>query len=145
MQLTASAIERLPVPNGARGLEGVLLTFPGFAANANGAIHPRGAHNQMTYVVDGMPISDQLTGAFANAVDPSIVQSIELYTGNVPAEYGSKVSGVAVIGTPSGRGAGAVCDRIRGTRRGAVRHPLSSDQDRGRTRAASDTLARSTR
>ena len=24
----------------------------------------------MTYVIDGMPVSDQLTGAFANAVDP---------------------------------------------------------------------------
>jgi len=46
------------------GLESVLVTFPGFAQNANGAIHPRGAHNQMTYVLDGMPITDQLTGAF---------------------------------------------------------------------------------
>ena len=36
---------------------------------ANGAIHPRGAHNQMTYVIDGVPFSDQLTGAFANALD----------------------------------------------------------------------------
>ncbi len=47
----------------------MLVTFPGFAQNANGAIHPRGAHNQMTFVVDGLPISDQLTGAFANALD----------------------------------------------------------------------------
>ncbi len=39
----------------------------------------------MTYVIDGMPISDQLTGAFANAMDTSIVQTIELYTGNIPA------------------------------------------------------------
>jgi hypothetical protein len=60
----------------------------------------------MTYVIDGMPVSDQLTGAFANAVDPSIVQTIELFTGNVPAEYGSKVSGVAVITTRSGMGMG---------------------------------------
>lgn len=56
------------------------------------------------YVIDGMPVSDQLTGSFANAVDPSIVQNIELYTGNVPAEFGSKVSGVAVITTRSGAG-----------------------------------------
>ena len=60
----------------------------------------------MTYVIDGMPVSDQLTGAFANAVDPSIVQTIELFTGNVPAEFGSKVSGVAVITTRSGLGTG---------------------------------------
>ncbi|HYP06808.1 MAG TPA: TonB-dependent receptor [Bryobacteraceae bacterium] len=104
--LNAAAMNQLPVAPTSRGLESVLLTFPGFAANANGAIHPRGAHNQMTYVIDGMPVSDQLTGAFANAVDPSIVQTIELFTGNIPAEYGSKVSGVAAITTRSGMGAG---------------------------------------
>jgi hypothetical protein len=105
-ELNAPAMARLPVAPTSRGLESMLLTFPGFAANANGAIHPRGAHNQMTYVIDGMPISDQLTGAFANAVDPSIVQTVELFTGNVPAEFGNKVSGVAVITTRSGMGSG---------------------------------------
>jgi hypothetical protein len=94
------------LPGIGRGLERVLLTFPGFAQNANGAIHPRGAHNQMTYVIDGMPVSDQLTGAFANAVDPNIVQTVELFTGNIPAEYGSKVSAVANVTTRSGLGSG---------------------------------------
>jgi hypothetical protein len=101
-EINAASFEKIPNPPGARGLEGVLLSMPGFAANANGAIHPRGAHNQMTFVVDGMPISDQLTGAFANAVDPSIVESLDLYTGNVPAEFGNKVSGVAVVTTRTG-------------------------------------------
>jgi hypothetical protein len=104
--LSVSRIERLPVAVGSRGLEAVLSTFPGFAQNANGAIHPRGAHNQMTYVVDGLAISDQLTGAFANALDASVVQSAELMTGNIPAEFGSKVSGVAIITSRSGLGTG---------------------------------------
>ncbi|HWQ53507.1 MAG TPA: TonB-dependent receptor [Bryobacteraceae bacterium] len=107
-QLDMAQIERMPVPAGARALESVLLSFPGFAADANGAIHPRGAHNQMTYVIDGMPISDQLTGAFGNGIDSSIVQTIELYTGNIPAEYGSKISGVANITTRSGLNSGRV-------------------------------------
>jgi hypothetical protein len=75
-------------PSGSRGLEAVLVSFPGFAQNANGAIHPRGAHNQMTYLIDGLPISDQLTGAFANALDAGIVQTVELKTGNIPASFG---------------------------------------------------------
>lgn len=99
-------IERLPAAIGSRGLEAVLATFPGFAQNANGAIHPRGAHNQMTFVIDGLSISDQLTGAFANALDSSIVQTVELMTGNIPAEFGSKVSGVAVVTSRSGLGIG---------------------------------------
>lgn len=105
-QLNLTQIERMPVPVGSRGLESVLLSFPGFAADANGAIHPRGAHNQMTYVIDGMPISDQLTGAFGNGIDSGIVQTIELFTGDIPAEYGSKVSGVANITTRSGLNSG---------------------------------------
>ncbi|HYZ83318.1 MAG TPA: TonB-dependent receptor, partial [Bryobacteraceae bacterium] len=105
-ELNAKAIAEMPLSPTSRGLESVLLSFSGFAANANGAIHPRGAHNQMTFVVDGMPVSDQLTGAFANAIDTNIVQSVELMTGNIPAEYGSKVSGVAVVTTKSGMGSG---------------------------------------
>ena len=66
--MNRSEIERLTMA-GSRGLEGILASFPGFALNANGAIHPRGAHNQMTYVIDGMAISDQLTGSFGNALD----------------------------------------------------------------------------
>jgi outer membrane cobalamin receptor len=105
-ELSAAAIERMPLRVGNRGLESVLLSFPGFAADANGAIHPRGAHNQMTYVVDGVPISDQLTGGFGNSLDANIAQTLELYTGNIPAEFGSKISGVANITTRSGLGSG---------------------------------------
>lgn len=106
IQMNQTDIEKMAMPVGSRGIESVLVSFPGFAQNANGAIHPRGAHNQMTFVIDGMPITDQLTGAFANSVDPNIVQTVELFTGNVPAEYGSKVSAVATITTKSGLGSG---------------------------------------
>ena len=51
-------------------------------------------------------LAAQRTGAFANAIDPNIVQTIELYTGNIPAEFGSKISGVANITTISGLGSG---------------------------------------
>lgn len=103
-QISMAQIEQLPAPVGSRGLESMLVTFPGFAQNANGAIHPRGAHNQMTFVVDGLAISDQLTGAFANSLDAGVIQTAELMTGNVPAEFGSKVSGVAVLTSRSGLG-----------------------------------------
>jgi len=58
----------------------------------------------MTFVIDGMPISDQLTGSFASALDPGIAHSLELFTGNIPAEFGNKVSGVASVVTRSGLG-----------------------------------------
>jgi outer membrane cobalamin receptor len=104
--VSITRIERMPVAVSSRGIEAVLIAFPGFAQNANGAIHPRGAHNQMTFLVDGLAISDQLTGAFANSLDVAVVQTAELLTGNIPAEFGSKVSGVAVLNSRSGRGTG---------------------------------------
>lgn len=104
VQMNQGDIEKLAIQAGNKGLESIIVAMPGFAQNANGAIHPRGAHNQMTFVIDGMPVSDQLTGAFANAVDPNIVQTVELFTGNVPAEYGNKVSAVANVTTRSGMG-----------------------------------------
>ena len=103
-EIGAASLDKLPFATDSRGIEAALLSFPGFAADANGAIHPRGAHNQMTYVVDGVPIGDQLTGAFASALDAGIAQHIELFTGDIPAEFGAKVSGVAVITTQSGLG-----------------------------------------
>lgn len=106
IQMNQRDIEKMALSVANRGLEAVIVGFPGFAQNANGAIHPRRAHNQMTFVVDGMPISDQLTGAFANAVDPNIVQTVELFTGNIPAENGNKVSAVANVTTKSGTGTG---------------------------------------
>jgi hypothetical protein len=104
--LSSAAMEKVPAALGSRGIETYLLTFPGFAMNANGAIHPRGAHNQMTFVIDGMPVNDQLTGAFSTALDANLVDSLELYTGDIPAEFGAKVSGVAAISTRSGAGSG---------------------------------------
>ena len=104
--VSVTRIERMPVAITSRGLESVLVAFPGFAQNANGAIHPRGAHNQMTFVIDDLAISDQLTGAFANSLDVAVIQTTELMTGNIPAEFGSKVSGVAVLNSRSGVGTG---------------------------------------
>ena len=103
-QINQKEIERLALSVANRGLEAVVQTFPGFAQNANGSIHPRGAHTQMSFLIDGMPITDQLTGAFANAVDPNIVQNVEIFTGNIPAEFGAKVAAVINVNTKSGLG-----------------------------------------
>ncbi len=114
--VSVTRIERMPIAITSRGIESVLVAFPGFAQNANGAIHPRGAHNQMTFVIDGFAISDQLTGAFANSLDVAVVQTAELLTGNIPAEFGSKVSGVAVLNSRSGLGTGrALAGAVAGT------------------------------
>lgn len=105
-QINQKEIEHLALQVGNRGLEAVVQTFPGFAQNANGSIHPRGAHTQMSFVIDGMPVTDQLTGAFANSVDPNIVENVEIFTGNIPPEFGAKIAAVVNVNTKSGLGTG---------------------------------------
>src|SRR5690606_18305451 len=133
--VSVTRIDRMPVAVSSPGLEAVLVSFPGFSQNANGAIHPRGAHNQMTYVVDGLPISDQLTGAFANALDVGVVETLELITGNVPAEFGSKISGVAVVTSRSGAGTGrrlAGSTSVSASGFGTVQGTVQGGGERGR-------------
>ncbi|MDX2270040.1 MAG: carboxypeptidase regulatory-like domain-containing protein [Bryobacter sp.] len=105
-QLNAAEIERLAHSTGNRGIEAIVATFPGFAQNANGAIHPRGAHTQLSFLIDGMPITDQLAGAFANTIDPNMIANLEIFTGNIPAEFGAKTAAVVNVNTISGLGAG---------------------------------------
>jgi hypothetical protein len=105
-QINQKEIERLALSVANRGLEAVVQTFPGFAQNANGSIHPRGAHTQMSFLIDGMPITDQLTGRSPTRWTPNIVQNVENFTGNIPAEFGAKVAAVINVNTKSGLGVG---------------------------------------
>ena len=74
------------------------------AQNANGRLHIRGAHYQISFMIDGLPISDQLSIDFGNPFDARNVVAMEIYTGNFPAEFGNKVSGVVNVSTKSGIG-----------------------------------------
>ena len=65
-----------------------------------------GDHAQVSFVIDGQPISDQQSKIFSTSLPPSAVQSMELVTGNPTAEFGDKTSLVAQITTRSGLGAG---------------------------------------
>jgi outer membrane receptor protein involved in Fe transport len=67
---------------------------PGWLLEANGVLHPRGAEYEVQYVVDGVPILDNRSPAFAPALDVEELQSMNVLTGNYPAEYGRKLGGV---------------------------------------------------
>ena len=104
LDIDKSTIERTPAAVQSRAMESILLATPGFIADENGRFHFRGSHGQMTYVVDGIPISDQLHATFSNSMDPSQVESMEVITGGVSAEYGGKPVVVVNVTTKSGLG-----------------------------------------
>lgn len=98
------SIQLTPAPVQSRAMESILLSTPGFVPDENGRFHFKGSHGQVMYVVDGVPITDQMQLTFSNSLDPSQVESMEVITGGVSAEYGGKPVGVVNVTSRSGLG-----------------------------------------
>ena len=98
-------IDKLPLASPGAGLSDVVvMTAPGVAADSNGFFHPLGDHAQVSVALDNQPISDQQSKAFSTQVPVNAIQSMEVITGAVPAEYGDKTSLVVNAITRSGLG-----------------------------------------
>jgi hypothetical protein len=97
--------EDVPIQPG-RELSDLVNDLPGWLYEANGVLHPRGSEYDVQYVVDGMPLTQNRSPAFAPAFESSEVESLRVLTANYPAEYGRKLGGVVEVTTekdvPSG-------------------------------------------
>jgi hypothetical protein len=101
------ALLKLPVLGEAAGLSTAITYSTGaVAADANGFFHPLGDHAQVSFVIDGQPISDQQSKVFSTQLPMSAVQGMEVITGMPMAEFGDKSSMIAQVTTRSGLGAG---------------------------------------
>jgi hypothetical protein len=87
----------------------------GVSADANGFFHPVGDHAQTTFVIDNMPISDQQSKVYSTQLPINAIQSMELDTGAVAAEFGDKTSLIAQVTTRSGLGTHRLFGNATGT------------------------------
>jgi len=102
----SAAFSKLPVFDPAAGLSSIINNSTGgTASDANGFFHPLGDHAQVSFVVDGQPISDQQSKVFSTQLPANAIQSMELITGAPDARYGDKSSLVVNAITKSGLGA----------------------------------------
>ena len=102
-----STLAMLPVVDPGAGLsQAITYSTGGVAADANGFFHPLGDHAEVSFVIDGQPISDQQSKVFSTQLPVSAVQSMELVTGSPAAEFGDKTSLVANVTTRSALGIG---------------------------------------
>jgi hypothetical protein len=102
-----NALLKLPVLDSAAGLSTAITYSTGaVAADANGFFHPLGDHAQVSFVIDGQPISDQQSKVFSTQLPMSAVQGMEVISGMPMAEFGDKSSMIAQVTTRSGLGAG---------------------------------------
>jgi hypothetical protein len=100
-----STISRLPVESASSQLSSIVTELsPGVAADSDGQLHGLGDHSEVSFSIDGQPITDQQSKVFSNQVPAAAVQSMEVIEGAPPAEYGDKTSLVIVATTRSGQG-----------------------------------------
>ena len=111
-----SLIVKLPTVDPAAGLSAAITySTGGVAADANGFFHPLGDHSQVSFVIDGQPISDQQSKLFSTQLPTDAIQSMEETTGSPEAQFGDKSSLVAQITTRSGLGAGRLFGNVDAT------------------------------
>lgn len=103
----SAIFSRLPSSDSTGGLSGVINNSTGgTASDANGFFHPLGDHAQVSFVIDGQPISDQQSKVFSTQLPANAIQSLQLITGAPDAQYGDKSSLVVNATTKSGMGIG---------------------------------------
>ena len=82
-------------------LNQLLLRAPGVVQNSYGQVHVRGDHSALQYRINGIMIPKGIT-SFGQSFDAHFIDSVDLLTGALPAQYGYKTAGVVEIKTKSG-------------------------------------------
>lgn len=82
-----------------RSLPDLVNTQSGWLLEANGILHPRGSEYQTQYVIDGLPLTDNRSPAFAPEIAADDAHAMNILTGGYPAEYGRKLGGVIEVVT----------------------------------------------
>jgi hypothetical protein len=101
LMFTANLLARSPA---GRDLAGLLLQTPGAARGANGVVHMNGDHGDINYIVDGVPIPQELNRQIGGEFDTSDMAFVEVLQGAYPAQYGDRFASVVNITTVGGTG-----------------------------------------
>jgi hypothetical protein len=98
-RIGAARIDERSTTAAGRAVIELINDEPGWLLEANGVLHPRGSEYDTQYVVDGLPLTDNRSPAFAPALGEGSIVSLGVLTGGFPAEYGRKLGGVIEVVT----------------------------------------------
>ena len=100
--LDKNAIETLPQGDNTT-IDRVLLQAPGVSQDsaASGDLHIRNEHANLQYRVNGILLPDGVSG-FSQAIDTSLIKSLAVIDGALPAQYGLHTAGLIDIQTRDG-------------------------------------------
>ncbi len=82
-----------------RSLQDLVDSQPGWLYEGSAVLHPRGSEYQTQFVIDGVPLTDNRSPGFGPEIDTDEVQSLNIYTAGIPAQYGRKLGGVIEVDT----------------------------------------------
>src|SRR6266436_9435755 len=95
----AETLENRPTALPGRSVVDLVNSQPGWLYEGNAVLHPRGSEYHTQFVVDGVPLTDNRSPSFGTEIEADDVQSMSVYTANIPAEYGRKLGGVVEVVT----------------------------------------------
>ena len=100
--LSNSAIQDLPGGSNIP-LDDAILQMPGVDQDnaANGGLHVRNEHLNVQYRINGVTLPDGVS-FFGNDLNTRFVDSMQLITGSLPAQYGLRTAGIIDIQSKSG-------------------------------------------
>jgi len=100
--LSGKEIMDVPVPN-TNNLRGSLRILPGVTQDNRGGLHIHGgSEDQVMYTLNGFNVTDPLTGRFETRLSVESVQTVEVASGNLAAEYGKGSAGTLTVNTKAG-------------------------------------------
>jgi len=83
-------------------LQALVATTPGWGTENDGLMHIRGVDDGALYVVGGVPTPDRMDAFSASTFRIDTVSSMQVITGNIPAEFGGRSGAVIVVQPKSG-------------------------------------------
>jgi outer membrane receptor protein involved in Fe transport len=90
--ITSEQLQALPVN---QSLDNVIETLPGIVRFSYNEPVAHGFHG-LTYELDGVPLPISTTSNFSEIIDPRTIDSLEVFTGAFPAEFGGSRQGAVV-------------------------------------------------
>jgi outer membrane cobalamin receptor len=98
-RIGSETLETRPTALPGRSVVDLVNSQPGWLYEGNAVLHPRGSEYHTQFVVDGVPLTDNRSPSFGTEIEADDVQSLSIYTANIPAEYGRKLGGVIEVVT----------------------------------------------
>jgi outer membrane receptor for ferrienterochelin and colicins len=82
-------------------LNQVMLQLPDTAQDTFGQLHVRGDHNGLQFRLNGVILPDGIS-FFGQTLSPRIIESLQMVTGSLPAQYGLRSAAIIDLTTKSG-------------------------------------------